>query len=141
MTRPTTSSFSAGLQKPPVRSACIAKPITVTAAIVRMNVMIVAGVAKRSLAGSAQTSSVACVDASAVLFTRARCHRRSTTYLLEVISGSPSGPRACSFWVEIPISAPKPNSPPSVKRVEAFTITAAESTAAVNRRAAATASR
>src|SRR5438094_3415587 len=31
----------------------------VTAAIVRMNVMIVAGVAKRSVAGSAQTSRVA----------------------------------------------------------------------------------
>ena len=32
----------------------------------------------------------------------------------------PKGPRACSFWVEIPISAPSPNSPPSVKRVEAL---------------------
>ena len=40
-----------------------------------------------------------------------------TTYLVEVISGSPIGPRACSFWVEMPISAPKPNSPPSVNRV------------------------
>src|SRR4051795_1574242 len=57
-TRPITSSLSAGLQKPPVRSACIAKPMIVTAAMVRMKVMIVAGVAKRSLAGSAQTSSV-----------------------------------------------------------------------------------
>ena len=54
-----------------------------------------------------------------------------------VISGSPIGPRACSFWVEMPISAPKPNSPPSVKRVLALTITAAESTSAANRRAAA----
>ena len=27
---------------------------------------------------------------------------------------------SCSFWVEMPISAPRPNSPPSVKRVEAF---------------------
>ena len=27
-------------------------------------------------------------------------------------------PRACSFWVEMPISQPRPNSPPSVKRVE-----------------------
>ena len=26
------------------------------------------------------------------------------------------GPRACSFWVEMPISHPRPNSPPSVKR-------------------------
>ena len=44
-------------------------------------------------------------------------------------SGRPIGPRACSFWVEMPISAPNPNSPPSVNRVEALTITAAESTA------------
>src|SRR5699024_1143640 len=51
-----------------------------------------------------------------------------TTYLVEVSSSRPIGPRACSFWLEIPISAPKPNSPPSVKRVEAFTITAAAST-------------
>ncbi len=50
-----------------------------------------------------------------------------------VISVRPIGPRACSFWVEMPISAPKPNSPPSVKRVDALTITAAESTPAVNR--------
>ena len=63
-------------------------------------------------------------------------HAPVTTYFVEVISGSPIGPRACSFWVEIPISAPKPNSPPSVNRVLAFTMTAAESTAAVNRRAA-----
>ena len=27
------------------------------------------------------------------------------------------GPRAWSFWVEMPISHPKPNSPPSVNRV------------------------
>ena len=40
------------------------------------------------------------------------------------------GPRACSFWVEMPISQPRPNSPPSVKRVEQFTYTAALSTAA-----------
>lgn len=30
------------------------------------------------------------------------------------------GPLACSFWVLIPISAPRPNWLPSVKRVEAF---------------------
>src|SRR5690606_11374157 len=46
-----------------------------------------------------------------------------TTYFVEVSSGSPIGPRACSFCVEMPISAPNPNSSPSVKRVEAFTIT------------------
>ena len=60
-----------------------------------------------------------------------------TTYLVDVISGSPIGPRACSFWVVMPISAPKPNSPPSVNRVDALTRTAAESTSAANRRAAA----
>ena len=38
------------------------------------------------------------------------------------------GPRAWSFWVEMPISQPRPNSPPSVKRVEALTYTAALST-------------
>ena len=48
--------------------------------------------------------------------------------MVEVSSGSPSGPRACSFCVEMPISAPKPNSPPSVNRVEALTRTAAAST-------------
>ena len=57
-----------------------------------------------------------------------------TTYLVEVISVSPIGPRAWSFWVLMPISAPNPNSPPSVNRVDALTITAAESTAAVKRR-------
>ena len=44
---------------------------------------------------------------------------------------NPIGPRAWSFCVEMPISAPKPNSPPSVKRVEAFTMIAAESMRAV----------
>ena len=47
------------------------------------------------------------------------------------------GPRACSFWVLIPISAPKPNCSPSVKRVEALTTTAAASTSEVKRWAAA----
>ena len=47
-------------------------------------------------------------------------------------SRSPIGPRACSFCVEFPISAPMPNTAPSVKRVEAFTYTAAASTPAVN---------
>ena len=58
-------------------------------------------------------------------------------YFVEVSSGSPMGPRACSFWVEMPISAPKPNWPPSVKRVEALTATVVESTSWVKRRAAA----
>ena len=47
------------------------------------------------------------------------------------------GPRAPSFWVEMPISQPRPNSPPSVKRVEALTYTAAESTPAQKASAAA----
>src|SRR3954454_7215293 len=51
----------------------------------------------------------------------------STTYLYVQSSRSPIGPRACSFWVEFPISAPIPNSPPSVKRVDAFTYTTAAS--------------
>ena len=46
------------------------------------------------------------------------------------------GPRACSFCVEMPISAPRPKTPPSVKRVEALTYTAAESTSRAKRRAA-----
>ena len=36
-------------------------------------------------------------------------------------SRTPMGPRACSFCVELPISAPMPNSPPSVNRVDALT--------------------
>src|SRR5699024_12660607 len=50
----------------------------------------------------------------------------TTSHLLAVISRRPIGPRACSFWVEMPISAPKPNSPPSEKRVEALAMTTAE---------------
>ena len=46
------------------------------------------------------------------------------------------GPRAWSFWVEMPISQPSPNSPPSVNRVEALTYTAALSTFAVKYRSA-----
>ena len=60
-----------------------------------------------------------------------------TMYFVDLSSGSPIGPRACSFCVEIPISAPNPNWPPSVKRVDAFTATVVESTNWVNRRAAA----
>src|SRR6478609_2126402 len=69
--------------------------------------------------------------------TQRTCPSPVTTYLVDVISGRPIGPRACSFWVLMPISAPNPNSPPSVNRVEALTSTAAESTSAVRRRAAA----
>ena len=45
----------------------------------------------------------------------------STTYFVVQSSRTPMGPRACSFCVELPISAPMPNSPPSVNRVDAFT--------------------
>jgi len=45
----------------------------------------------------------------------------STRYLVVHSSRRPIGPRACSFWVELPISAPMPNWPPSVKRVDALT--------------------
>ncbi|CNM11398.1 Uncharacterised protein [Mycobacterium tuberculosis] len=57
-------------------------------------------------------------------------------HLVDVNSGSPIGPRACSFWVEMPISAPKPNCSPSVNAVDAFTITAAASICSVKRWAA-----
>ena len=43
-----------------------------------------------------------------------------TTYFQDVSSCRPMGPRACIFWVEMPISAPMPNSLPSVNRVEAL---------------------
>ena len=49
------------------------------------------------------------------------CPLPRTTYLYVHSSRSPIGPRACSFCVEMPISQPRPNSPPSVKRVEALT--------------------
>src|SRR4051794_15803152 len=55
-----------------------------------------------------------------------------TTQVVLVSSGSAIGPRACSFCVEIPISAPKPNCSPSVNRVDALTITAAESQPSTN---------
>src|SRR5665213_4419393 len=60
----------------------------------------------------------------------------SITYFTDVSSRRPIGPRACSFWVEIPISAPSPSSPPSTNRVDAFTSTAAASTSRTKRPAA-----
>ena len=51
-------------------------------------------------------------------------------------SRSPIGPRACGFCVELPISAPIPIAPPSVKRVEALTYTHAASTPSCHARAA-----
>ena len=55
-----------------------------------------------------------------------------TTYLYVVNSLGPHGPRAWSLSVEIPISAPSPSSPPSLKRVLALTSTTAVSTRAAN---------
>ena len=49
----------------------------------------------------------------------------------------PSGPGRGASGCEIPISAPKPNISPSVKRVDALTMTAAASTSRAKRRAAA----
>ena len=48
------------------------------------------------------------------------CPDPTIWYFTEVSSDKAKGPRQWSFWVLMPISAPKPNSPPSVKRVEAF---------------------
>src|ERR1700675_772697 len=56
------------------------------------------------------------------------------TNLVVVSSRTPTGPRACSREVEMPISAPMPNCEPSTRRVEALTRTAAASTSRVNRR-------
>lgn len=45
----------------------------------------------------------------------------SMSHLYVVISRRPIGPRAPSFWVLMPISAPRPNCAPSVKLVGALT--------------------
>ena len=42
-------------------------------------------------------------------------------YFVVVRASSPIGPLAWSFWVLMPISAPNPNSNPSVNLVDAFT--------------------
>src|SRR5581483_6841931 len=65
------------------------------------------------------------------------CPVPSITHLYVVSSLSANGPRACSFCVEMPTSAPNPNSPPSVNCVLAFTYTAAASTSLRKRSAAA----
>ena len=49
-----------------------------------------------------------------------------------VISSSAIGPRGPSFWVEMPISAQRPNWAPSVKLVGALTYTQAASICAWN---------
>jgi hypothetical protein len=61
----------------------------------------------------------------------------STTHFIEVSPSRPTGPRAWNLSVLMPISAPRPYSKPSAKRVLAFTITLAESTSRRKRMAAA----
>src|SRR5690606_36189896 len=63
------------------------------------------------------------------------CPSPNTTYFSLVRPSRPTGPRACSLSVEMPISAPRPYSKPSAKRVEALTITELESTSVRKRRA------
>ena len=48
------------------------------------------------------------------------------------LHSTPTGPRAWNFPVAMPISAPKPNSPPSANWVEALCSTIAESTSLRN---------
>ncbi len=55
------------------------------------------------------------------VFVYLTCPSPEIRYLPVVRASSPIGPRAWSFWVDIPNSAPKPNSPPSVNLVEALT--------------------
>src|SRR5262249_21705793 len=68
---------------------------------------------------------------------RLRTHGRiwpepRTRYLKLHSCSTPTGPRACSRPVAMPISAPNPNSPPSANWVEALCSTIAESTSARN---------
>src|SRR4030095_9676534 len=58
-------------------------------------------------------------------------------YLNVVSCSTPTGPRACMRPVAMPISAPKPNSPPSANCVVALCSTIAESTSLRNLSAAA----
>src|SRR5690606_27032927 len=59
----------------------------------------------------------------------------NTIHFWLVRPSSPTGPRAWILSVEMPISAPRPYSKPSAKRVEALTITELESTSVRKRRA------
>ena len=56
----------------------------------------------------------------------------STRYLKVVSCSTPTGPRACSLPVAMPISAPKPNAQPSANCVDALCSTIAESTSLRN---------
>ena len=61
------------------------------------------------------------------------CPSPRTRYLKLVSCSTPTGPRACMRPVAMPISAPKPNSPPSANCVEALCSTIAESTSSRKR--------
>src|SRR3989338_7980799 len=60
------------------------------------------------------------------------CPFPRTTNFSAVSSSRPMGPKAWSFVVEMPISAPRPNCPPSLKRVEQFHPIMEESKAWIN---------
>ena len=60
------------------------------------------------------------------------CPSPSIIHLYVVISSNAIGPRGPSFCVLMPISAPNPNCPPSVKLVGAFQYTHAASTISWN---------
>jgi hypothetical protein len=78
---------------------------------------LVTGVSRRKGIGAAICEALADKDAG---FYSRICPVPKTSVLLVVMARKPIGPRACSFCVLIPISAPYPNCSPSVKRVEAL---------------------
>jgi hypothetical protein len=121
--RPSSSSGDRGLsRKASSTSASRAGLVPVPERVCRGAQIGSAVTEDRSRPGWRQTS------AHPALLQLLTCPFPITSYLVEVSSASANGPRQCSFWVLMPISAPKPNSPPSEKRVEAFQYTAAEST-------------
>ena len=67
-----------------------------------------------------------------ILFYPLICPSPYIMYFVVVSSFIPIGPLAWSFCVLIPISAPKPNSFPSVNLVDAFTYTHAASISSRN---------
>src|SRR3990172_13237797 len=60
------------------------------------------------------------------------CPSPYTMNFCVVSSSSPMGPKACTLVVDIPISAPRPSSKPSLNRVDAFTRTVEEFTSSIN---------
>src|SRR6478672_2013999 len=61
------------------------------------------------------------------------CPSPVTNHFSVTSFSSANGPLACNFCVEMPISAPSPNSAPSVNRVDALAYTTAASTSFINR--------